>query len=144
MRARHKRLAPLVEHALRRSEAAEHEVIEARLALRKHVQQRDQLAAYRAEYTQPLLGEQSIGALMRRRGFLHSLDQALEKQQRQIERAQAIERRLKDQWNALRQRHRALQKVAQRLKDVADLREARVQERFEDDRVTARALQSKR
>jgi flagellar FliJ protein len=133
---RSKRLNPVVELAVKASEAALVRVGEANAAWIGDKAQLDDLVRYKGEYLARFRqGEQlamSAQKVMELRAFLVQLDQAISAQERQVEQSLNNLHQEQAMWNTVRSKEKAVQSLVERYQQE-EIRVELKQEQLEND-----------
>jgi flagellar FliJ protein len=138
---RSKRLSPVVDIAVKETEAALTKVGQANAAWLQEKQQLDDLHRYKAEYLarfrQGDTLTMSAQKVLELRGFLSQLDQAIAAQQQQVTLCHNQLEQQRDVWKQVRMKEQAMQSLVSRYQTEESQQEAKKEQRDNDERNTS-------
>ncbi|MFW5451302.1 MAG: flagellar export protein FliJ [Methylophagaceae bacterium] len=141
---RSKRLDPIVELAIKATEAALVKVAEANAVWSRDSQQLEDLKRYKGEYLARLRsGEQlsmSAQKVLELRGFLAQLDQAIEVQRQQVEVSLTALQHQQVIWKTTRSKEQAMQSLVSRYQQEEMSIELKQEQLDNDERNTSQWL----
>lgn len=141
---RSKRLSPIVELAVKATEAAVIKVGEANALWIRDAKQLEELQRYQGEYLARLRSgdviSMSAQKVLELRGFLAQLDQAILAQQKQVKISLEVLQQQQKQWKKIRSKEQAMQSLVSRYHQEEVRLETKKEQQDNDERNTVQWL----
>ena len=141
---RSKRLSPIVDLAVKATEAALIKVGEANALWIRDAKQLEELQRYQGEYLARLRSgdiiSMSAQKVLELRGFLAQLDQAILAQQKQVKISLEVLQQQQKQWKKIRSKEQAMQSLVSRYHQEEVHLETKKEQQDNDERNTAQWL----